>query len=170
MLTLYGHTEIKRHKGVIIMKENIRKCITNCLPKETTYLGEFLFLMPDTVWEGESGGQFFVAVAEDRWLSGSSGQFLAVTEDGSVYKGDLADRSLFQYCAASFPQFMEIMSTYQAVLETHQSPDVRDEEGLRRCEEEEKVLRETITRIDSTALQDDGTFWSVRAEEIGYGF
>ena len=57
----------------------------------------------------------------------------------------------------------------QAVLEAHQSPDVWDEEGLQRCEEEE-VLRETIIRIVSTALQDDGTFWSVRAEEIGYGF
>ena len=152
------------------MKETIRKCITNCLPKETAYLGEFLFLMPDTVWEGKSGGQSFVAVAEDRWLSGSSGQFLAVTEDGSVYKGDLANQSLFQYCAASFPQFMEIMSIYQAVLETHQSPDVWDEEGLQRCEEEEEAFREKISRIDSTALQDDGTFWSVWAEEIGYGF
>ena len=87
------------------MTEKVRKCITDCLPKETTYLGEFLFLMPDTVWEGKSGGQSFVAVAEDRLLSGSSGQFLAVTEDGSVYKGDLADQSLFQYCAASFSQF-----------------------------------------------------------------
>lgn len=151
------------------MKETIRKCITNCLPKETAYLGEFLFLMPDTVWEGEFGGKSFVAVAEDRWLSGSSGQFLAVTEDGSVYKGDLANQSLFQYCAASFPQFMEIMSIYQAVLETHQSPDVWDEEGLQRCEEEEEAFREKINRIDSTALQDDGTFWSVWAEEIGYG-
>ena len=141
------------------MKETIRKCITNCLPKETAYLGDFLFLMPDTVWEGESGGKRFVAVAEDRWLSGSSGQFLAVTEDGSVYKGDLADQSLFQYCAASFSQFMEIMSIYQAVLETHQ-----------RCEEEEEVFRDKISRIDSTALRDDGTFWSVWAEEIGYGF
>ena len=152
------------------MKETIRKCITNCLPKETAYLGDFLFLMPDTVWEGESGGKRFVAVAEDRWLSGSSGQFLAVTEDGSVYKGDLADQSLFQYCAASFSQFMEIMSIYHAVLETHQSPDAWDEEGLQRCEEEEAVFREKISRIDSTALRDDGTFWSVWAEEIGYGF
>ena len=151
------------------MTEKVRKCITDCLPKETTYLGEFLFLMPDTVWEGKSGGQSFVAVAEDRWLSGSSGQFLAVTEDGSVYKGDLADQSLFQYCAASFSQFMEIMSIYQAVLETHQSPDAWDEEGLQRCEEEEAVFREKISRIDSTALRDDGTFWSVWAEEIGYG-
>ena len=151
------------------MKENIGNCIINCLPKETAYLGEFLFLMPDKVWEGESGGKSFVAVAEDRWLSGSSGQFLAVTEDGSVYKGDLADQSLFQYCAASFPQFMEIMSIYQAVLETHQSPDVWDEEGLQRCEEEEEAFREKISRIDPTALQDDGTFWSVWAEEIGYG-
>ncbi len=152
------------------MKENIGNCIINCLPKETAYLGEFLFLMPDKVWEGESGGKSFVAVAEDRWLSGSSGQFLAVTEDGSVYKGDLADQSLLQYCAASFSQFMEIMSIYQAVLETHQSPDAWDEEGLQRCEEEEEVFRDKISRIDSTALRDDGTFWSVWAEEIGYGF
>ena len=152
------------------MTENIRKCIMNCLPKETTYLGEFLFLVPDTVWEGKSGGQSFVAVAEDRWLSGSSGQFLAVTENGSVYKGDLADHSLFQYCAASFPQFMEIMRAYQAVLETRQPPDAGDKEGFRRCEKEEEALRETITRIDSTALQDDRTFWSIWAEEIGYGF
>lgn len=152
------------------MKEDIKKCVIHCLPKETTYLGEFLFLMPDTAWEGESGGQSFVAVAEDRWPSGSGGLFLAVTEDGSVYKGDLADQSLIQYCTASFPQFMEIMSAYQAVLETHQSPDVWDEEGFQRCEEEEEALRERITQIDSTALRDDGTFWSVWAEEIGYGF
>ena len=152
------------------MKENIGNCIINCLPKETAYLGEFLFLMPDKVWEGESGGKSFVAVAEDRWLSGSSGQFLAVTEDGSVYKGDLADQSLFQYCAASFPQFMEIMRVYQAVLEARQPPDAGDKEGLRQCEKEEKALRETITQIDSTALQDDRTFWSIWAEEIGYGF
>lgn len=152
------------------MTENIRKCITNCLPKETTYLGEFLFLMLDTVWEGKSDGQSFVAVAEDRWLSGSSGQFLAVTENGSVYKGDLADHSLFQYCAASFPQFIAIMRVYQAVLETRQPPDAGDKEGLRQCEKEEKALRETITQIDSTALQDDRTFWSIWAEEIGYGF
>ena len=143
--------------------------ITNYLPKETTYLGEFLFLMPNTIWEGKYNGQSFVTVAEDRW-SGSSGMFLAVTQDGSVYKGDLADQSLFQYCAASFPQFIEIMRVYHAVLETHRSPDVRDKEGLQHCEEEEKVLRETITQIDSTALRDDRTFWSVWAEEIGYGF
>lgn len=152
------------------MTEIIRKCIADCLPTETTYLGEFLFLRPNTVWEGKSGGQSFIAVAEDRWPSGSDGQFLAVTENGSVYKGDLADQSLFQYCAASFPQFMEIMQAYWAVLETHQSPDAWDEEGFQRCEKEEEVLRETITRIDSSALQDDGTFWSVWAEEIGYGF
>lgn len=152
------------------MKETIRKCIANGLPKETTYLGEFLFLTPDSVWEGESDGQSFMAVAEDRWPYGSGGLFLAVTEDGSVYKGDLADQNLIQYCAASLPQFMEIMSTYQAVLETHQSPDAWDEEGLQRCEEEEEILREKIARIDSTALQDDETFWSVWAEEIGYGF
>ena len=152
------------------MKENIGNCIINCLPKETAYLGEFLFLMPDKVWEGESGGKSFVAVAEDRWLSGSSGQFLAVTENGSVYKGDLADRNLFQYCAASFPQFMEIMRAYQAVLEARQPPDAGDKEGFRRCEKEEEALREAITRIDSTALQDDKTFWSIWAEEIGYGF
>ena len=151
------------------MTEKIRKDITNALPKEATYLGEFLFLMPDTIWEGKYNGQSFVAVAEDRW-SDSSGMFLAVAEDGSVYKGDLADQRLFQYCAASFSQFMEIMSAYHAVLETHQSPDVWDEEGLQQCEEEEKLLRETITRIDSSALRDDGTFWSVRVEEIGYGF
>lgn len=102
------------------MTEKIRKDITNALPKEATYLGEFLFLMPDTIWEGKYNGQSFVAVAEDRW-SDSSGMFLAVAEDGSVYKGDLADQRLFQYCAASFSQFMEIMSAYHAVLETHQS-------------------------------------------------
>ena len=152
------------------MTEKVRKCITDCLPKETTYLGEFLFLMPDAVWEGKSGGQSFVAVAEDRWLSGSSGQFLAVTENGSVYKGDLADCGLFQYCAASFPQFMEIMRVYQAVLEARQPPDAGDKEGFRRCEKEEEALREVITRIDSTALRDDRTFWSIWAEEIGYGF
>lgn len=151
------------------MTENIRKLITDYLPKETTYLTVFVFLMPDTIWEGQFNGQSFVVIAEDRW-SDSNGLFLAVAEDGSVYEGDLKDQILIQYCAASFPQFMEIMSAYYAVLKTHKSPDVWDEEGFRRCEEEEEFLRQKINQIDSTALQDDETFWSVLIEEIGYGF
>ena len=163
---------MKRWKGAIIMTEDIRRHIVNYLPKETTYLTEddFVFLTPDTIWEGQFNGKSFVVVAEDRWPSGLDGLFLAVTEDGSVYKGDLGDQSLIQYCAASFQQFMEIMIAYHDVLKTHESPDVDDEEGLQRCQEEEEFLRQTINRIDSTALRDDETFWSVWIEPIGYGF
>ena len=110
-----------------------------------------------------------MVVAEDHWPY-DGGLFLAVTAEGAVYIGDLSDNSLMEYCAAGFPQFMEILAAYQEVLKTHQSPDVWDDAGQKRCEEEEAALRQMISKIDPTAIQDSEMYWSIRAEEIGAGF
>lgn len=111
------------------MTENIKNIIVSCLPKDEIYLGEFLFLTPDTLWEGRYNGQNFVTFAEDRWLY-AGGMFLAVTEDGAVYKGDLEDNSLFQYCAAGLPQFMEIMGGIPVLTQSSHRPRCVGRGGL----------------------------------------
>lgn len=150
--------------------EKIRLQITPYLPEAGTIIGELVFLSPDAFWRGEVQGCPFLAVAEDRWPDDNGGTFLAVTTDGPVYIADLDDNQFLDYCAASFPQFIEIMNRFLTILKTHESPSVFDEEGLRRCEEEEKWLRQEINHIDAAAIQDPDSFWSVMAEEIGAGF
>lgn len=149
--------------------EKIIQQITPYLPEVGTRIGEFVFLSPNTLWYGESKERPFVAVAEDRWAYGE-GLFLAVTEEGPVYIADLNNQQFLNYCTASFPQFIEIMKCFQEVLKTHVSPDVWDEEGFHRCEEEEERLRQQINQIDPTAIEDTELFWSIVAEELGAGF
>lgn len=145
--------------------EKTLQTVKEYLPAPGTELVYYTFLAPDLLWTGEAKGVHFAAVAEDR----SGGYFLAVTAEGAVYIGDLGDNSLLDYCAAGFPQFMKIMKLFLAALETTPSPDIDDEEGFRRCEEAERILRQQIMEIDSTAIADENGFWSALAEELGAG-
>ena len=138
------------------------------LPAPGTMLGEFTFLAPDALWTGEVENRPFVAIAEDRWPV-SGGMYLMVTADGPVYIADLESNDLIDYCAASFPQFMEIMKLFLAALETTPSPSVFDDEGMKKCEETEQILRQQIMEIDPTAIEDIEGFWSTWIEELGSG-
>ena len=139
--------------------ENLLQAVREHLPEPGTELGEFTFLAPDALWTGESEGHIFVAVAEDRWPV-KGGMFLMVTSDGPVCVADLESYAVLNYCAAGFPQFMEIMERYLETVEA-------DENDLTQCEEMEQVLRRQVSRIDPTAVADEESFWSTWLEELG---
>ena len=141
------------------------------LPPPGTELGSYTFLAPDALWTGTKYKEPFVAVAEDRWNKSGSGMFLAVLYVSGVYVVDLKrGHSIINYCAASFPCFMRIMKLYQTACETTPGPkSVSDEEGYRRLEEAERVLREQVAEVDPTALAKESNFWSTWIEEFGYG-
>lgn len=149
--------------------EKTLQMIKKYLPTAGTELGAYTFLTADKLWTGEINGIPFVAVAEDRWPFHKGGYFLAVTTDGAVYIANLDNGNFTNYCAAGFPQFIEIMKLYQAALETTPTPDVNDEEGYRYCKEAEQTLRQQIMKIDPTAIEDTEGFWSTLIEELGYG-
>ena len=152
--------------------ETIIQMVREYLPAPGTRVGEFIFLSPDALWGGtlneKPENPSFAAVAEDRWPTG--GMFLMVLEDGRVYVGDLEGYYLVDYCAASFPQFMQIMELYQKAVETTPQPEETDwEEYEERCERAEQVLRQQILEIDTTAIADVEGFWSTIIEEFGSG-
>ena len=150
--------------------ERLLQEIHACLPPPGTVLGDYTFLSPDALWTGTMCGQPFAAVAEDRWNASGSGQFLAVLERDGVFVADLKTRTAVNYCAASFPQFMRITELYEAALEETPYPKgVSDEEGYRRLEEAEQVLRKKVASIDRSALAGENHFWSTWIEEFGYG-
>lgn len=151
-------------------QEKLLKEVQTHLPPPGTALGSYTFLAPDAVWTGTMYGQSFAAVAEDRWNSSGSGQFLAVLERDGVYVADLKTRTAINYCAAGFPQFMRIMELYETALEETPYPEsVSDEEGYRRLEEAERALQERVEAVDSSALAKESHFWSTWIEEFGYG-
>lgn len=169
--------------------KTIIQTVREFLPASGTRLGEFLFLSLDALWGGTlDNGLSFAAVAEDRWPDG--GMFLMVLEDGRVCVGDLNGYYLVDYCAASFPQFMMIMESYQEAVETTPYPGEADwEESEEHCERAEQVLRQQILEekfeecrenaeqvlrqvvmdIDPTAIADVEGFWSTIIEEFGAG-
>jgi len=147
--------------------EETLQMIRKYLPTAGTELGMYVFLASDKIWTGETEGKPYVAVAEDRWPLG--GFFIAVTLDGPVYISDLGSGEFTDYCAAGFPQFIEIMKLYQAALENFPSPDADDEEAYRLCEEMGQILRQQIMKIDSTAIEDTEGFWSTCIEELEAG-
>lgn len=148
--------------------EKTLQMIKEYLPVPGTMLGEFTFLAPDALWTGSTETRPFAAVAEDRWPY-SGGTFLMVLVEGPVYIADLENIELMDYCAASFPQFMEIMKLCMTSLETMSSPSVFDDAGLQECAETEEVLRQQIMESDPTALEDEEGFWSTMLEEMGSG-
>ena len=172
--------------------KTIIQMVRGFLPSPGTMLGEFTFLSPDALWGGtldkKPNGLSFAVVAEDRWPDG--GMFLMVLENGRVYVGDLDGYCLVVYCAASFPQFMMIMESYQEAVETTPYPEKADweeskehreraeqvlrqqilEEEFEKCRENaEHVLRQVVMDIDPTALADLDGFWSPIIEEFGAG-
>ena len=148
--------------------EKTLQTVREYLPAPGTKLGEFIFLNSDTLWTGEMEKGSFVAVAEDRW-SLDSGMFLMVMADGAVYVADLENNQWVSYCAASFTAFMEMMKLYLYALETIPDPDGLDDEGMEKCVEAEKILRQKMMEIDPSAIEDTENFWSTLIEEIGAG-
>lgn len=146
--------------------ERTLQIIWEHLPAAGTELGAYTFLAADRLWTGETGGVPYAAVAEDRWPSNKGGYFLAVTAEGAVYVSDLDSGVFTDYCAAGFPQFMEIMNLCQTALETAPSPDEDDEEAF---QELEQTLRQEIMEIDPTAVEDPEGFWSTWLGELGNG-
>lgn len=149
--------------------EKILQSVRKCLPAPGTELGCYTFLAPDTLWTGETNGMPFVTVAEDRWSPDGDGLLIAVTAEGAVYILDLDSKETVDYCAASFPQFMEIMKLYQNLSENTPYPDVDDDEGIRACEEAEQTFRQQVMEIDPSAIEDEEGLWSTMIEELGSG-
>lgn len=110
------------HKEEMQDMEEILLMVKEYLPATETELGAYTFLAPDKIWMGETKGIPFVVVAEDRYPSNKGGFCLAVTVSGAVYILDLDNVELTDYCAAGFPQFIEIMKLYQAACKTIPSP------------------------------------------------
>ena len=150
-------TKAEREKEKL---EGMLRVVRAYLPPSGTRLESYTFLAPEALWTGKMRGQLFVAVAEDRWNHPGSGFFLA----------DLKKRTVVNYCASSFSNFMKIMDLYQTALTNTPGPEsVFDDEGYRRCKKAEEILRKQVTEIDFTALSCDSNFWSTRIEEFGAG-
>ena len=168
--------------------ENLEKTlqmVKNYLPSAGTELGCYTFLTPDALWTGRVETQCpFVVVAEESWTPPTF--IIIVMADGPVYIAELSSEDtaksdyrndlnlgqdrLINYCAADFPKFMEIMKLYFEALENTPCPDVFDDEGFEKCAETEKLLRQQISKIDPTAIEDvDEGLWSTLIEELGYG-
>ena len=112
----------------------------------------------------KSSGQEVLVVAEDRW-SENYGMCIVVVQSGKVYVADMEKYEPCTYCAESFEQFVNIAGTYWGVVGSG-----NDELDVSKaCVEQEKRLREAIEEIDATALGGEDYFWSVIAEEVGYG-
>lgn len=172
--TAFVKRKTRRAAGLDNM-ETIIQMVREYLPALGTWVGGFLFLSPDALWGGtldkKPDGSSFVAVAEDQWPDG--GMFLMVLEDGRVCVGDLDGYYLVDYCAASFPQFMQIMELYQKAVEMTPYPEESGEKKFGEFEEcrerAEQVLRQQVLEIDPTAIADVEGFWSTIIEEFGAG-
>lgn len=160
-------TKAEREKEKL---EGMLRGVRAYLPPPGTVLESYTFLAPEALWTGKMRGQFFVAVAEDRWNNSGSGWFLAELYLDGVFVADLKKRTVVNYCASCFSNFMKIMDLYETALTNTPKPEsVRDNEGYRRCKEAEEVLRKQVAEIDPTALSSDLYFWSTRIEEFGAG-
>lgn len=160
-------TKAEREKEKL---EGMLRGVRAYLPPPGTVLESYTFLAPETLWTGKIRGQLFVAVAEDRWNDSGAGWFLAELYLDGVFVADLKKRTVVNYCASSFANFMKIMNLYQTALTNTPGPkSVSDNEGYRRCKEAEEILRKQIAEIDFTALSSDLYFWSTRVEEFGAG-
>ncbi len=148
--------------------EKTLETVKKHLPAPGTELLGFAFLPPEALWTGTSNGRPFVAVAEDRWPF-CGGLFLLATMEGPVFVADLENYNQCSYCAASFPQFMEITKLFLETVNAVTSPSTFDGGFLARCEEAEQVLRKKIAQIDASAIADEEGFWSTTVEELGYG-
>lgn len=134
-------------------------------------ISEFTFLSPNQYRIECDMGEERMVVAEDRWStsSGESGLCLVVTLSGQVYVADLLTYQTNAYCSASFPQFIAIANQYFLMSQAWQSSN-DDADELHNLEVQERAFRDFIQQIDCTALSDQNHFWSIFAEEIGYGF
>ena len=160
-------TKAEREKEKL---EGMLRVVRAYLPPSGTRLESYTFLAPEALWTGKMRGQLFVAVAEDRWNHSGSGFFLAELYLDGVFVADLKKRTVVNYCASSFSNFMKIMDLYQTELTNTPGPEsVFDDEGYRRCKKAEEILRKQVTEIDFTALSCDSNFWSTRIEEFGAG-
>lgn len=128
------------------------------LPQED--IAPFTFL-PVSAFRIEKGNKREVlVVAEDRW-GDESGMCLVITLDGKVYKAEMPSYEIVQYCANSFAQFIAIAERYLFI----------GEEGDREnTEQQEALFRADAQQIDPSAFVDEHCFWSIYAEEVGYGF
>ena len=149
--------------------EQTLQMVKKYLPEPGTPLGDYVFLAPDALWTGELEGEPFVVVAEDRWPFDGGGFLIAVMAKGEVRILDLENYEPMDYCAAGFPQFMEIMELLMEARENTPYPDVDDEEGFRVCEEAERVFRQQVMEIDPSAIEDVEGLWSTMIEELGAG-
>lgn len=160
-------TKAEREKEKL---EGMLRGIRAYLPPPGTIFESYTFLAPESLWTGKMRGQLFVAVAENRWDNSGSGWFLADLYLDGVFVADLKKRTVVNYCASSFSNFIKIMDLYQAAVKNTPAPEsVRDDKGYRCCEKAEEVLRKQVTEIDPTALSRDSYFWSTRIEEFGAG-
>jgi len=127
-------------------------------------LFEYTFLPPDKVRIEKNSAQEVLVVAEDRW-SENYGMCLVAVKSGKIYVADMESYEFCTYCSESFGQFVRIAEKYWEMIDNGTDELVT----LEVCEEQEERLREAIEEIDATALDGEDYFWSMLAEEVGYG-
>lgn len=160
-------TKAEREKAKL---EGMLRGVRAYLPSSGTVFESYTFLASESLWTGKIRSQLFVAVAEDRWNDSGSGWFLAELYLDGMFVVDLKKRTVVNYCASSFSNFIKIMDLYQMTVKNTPAPEsVRDDEGYRRCKEAAEILRKQVTEIDPTALSRDSYFWNTRIEEFGAG-
>ena len=137
------------------IKERLSKL---SLPQENI---EPLTFLPPVEWYVERCKKREVLVVAETTPQHENSICLVIDLGGKVYRAKRPTYEIYQYCANSFEQFLLITERY---LSIYREGRLEDRE---KCEKE---FRDYIQTVDSTALADERSMWSVYAEEIGYEF
>ncbi len=128
------------------------------LPQES--IGPLPFLSPDE-WHIKRCKKQEILVVAETIPQHENSICLVIDLRGNVYRAKRPTYEIYQYCANSLEQFLLITERYLSIYREGRIED---------CEKCEKEFRDFIWTVDSTALVDERSMWSVYAEEMGYGF
>lgn len=125
-------------------------------------LSPYTFLKPSQCHNEIYKRHEILVFAEDE--AGQNGVLcLVIDRTENVYCADMHSFEILNYCNHSLSQFITIAERYTSFR--HQMEDLCQ----RQLQEQEKKFRNFINQIDPTALEDENNFWSLYAEEMGYG-
>ncbi len=143
--------------------KNIEK-IKEYLPQSGKMLVGYRFLDSNEIWTGKRGDDTFITVADNEL-----DLLIVVADNGSVYIADRDSYELINYCSASFPQFVAIMTLCDKAFEDVDLFDEFEDTKSQIPVNTEQELRKQILDIDPSAVADEEGFWCTLIEELANG-